>query len=188
MIETVISVVALLLILELGRLGSLFGFFLELTSTLLLFFAMMVSLRYWFVATQLLRSHATIPVPYAMLICLWAVFVACSVPLVLLTQRIGEEKTPRYPRRLDALLGFVFGVASGTILVCIVLMSLSVILPTMWTTYDHTRLLVPLDQVPLQVYRLVEDKCLRIPADDVRHTPLPALVATNAEDVTQSWR
>ena len=188
MIETIISVVALLLILEMGRLGSLFGFFLELTSTLLLFFAMMVGLRYWFVATQLLRLHATIPVPYAMLICFWTVFVACSVPLVLLTQRISEDKVPRYPRRFDALLGFVFGVASGTILVCIVLTSLSIVLPTMWTTYDQSRLLVPLDQVPLRAYRFVEQNCLRIPADDARHTPLPTLVATNAEDVAQVWR
>ena len=58
----------------------------------------------------------------------------------------------------------------------------------MWASYDRSRLLMPLDQVPLQAYRFVEDKCLRIRADDARHTPLPTLVATNAEDVAQFWR
>ncbi len=188
MTEGILSVLALLLLLELTRLGMSFGFFTEAANTLLVFFAMMISLRYWFVVTRLLVMVAPVPPVYAALMGFWLMFLIGCAPLVWLTKKVDEEVAPHYPRWLDAGLGAVFGAASGAVIICVVMMSLSIVLPTIWTTYERSNLMVPLDQAPLVAYRFVEQHVLGIPADDPRRTPLPTLDKADAGALEKYWR
>jgi len=58
-----------------------------------------------------------------------AVFLVGCLPLILVLNQVTQQAVPRYPRIVDAVLGFVFGLISSTILVCCVMTSLSVIVP-----------------------------------------------------------
>lgn len=188
MIEGIISILALLLLLELARLGMSFGFFTETANTFLVFFSMMIALRYWHAVTGLLVTVAPVPPVHAALIGFWVLFLIACAPLMWLTKRVDEDAAPRYPRWLDAGLGAVFGAVSGAMIICVVMMSLSIVLPGIWTTYERSNLMVPLDRAPLAAYRFVEQNLLGIPADDPRRTPLPTLDKNDAATLEKYWR
>jgi hypothetical protein len=75
MVEVILSILALVLILSLGWGGTMFGVFYELTSSLLLFFAMMVTMRYWYEATGLVESVLPGAGAYGAFGAYWALFL-----------------------------------------------------------------------------------------------------------------
>ena len=188
MLEPILSVVAILVILSLARLGMLFGVFYELTSTVLLFFAMMVTLRYWYEATRWIESFMPGAGSYGALGAFWALFLIGCLPLILVFNQVAEGSLPRYPKGLDATLGSIFGFASATILICCVLMSLSVVVPKIWEPYNRKALVLPFDELPIKVYRHIEERWLGIPKDDAGHTRLPTLEKVDADDFKKYWQ
>ncbi len=190
MFEPVLSFLAIGLILYLGRLGMFFGVFQELSNTLWLFFAMMVTLRYWWLVTALVMAHTPLAGAHAALVAFWSVFlvVACAVLLVL-SRFMEKDAVAQYPKRLDSILGGVFGVLSGVILVSCLMLSLSVIMPKIWEPYEPTGLIVRLDELPKKVYRTtVEEKWLGIAEKDPGHTLLPTLKKTDVDDFKKYWQ
>ena len=122
MVEVILSLAAIVLILVLAWGGAVvFGLFYELTSSLLLFFALMVTLRYWYEATRWVESVMPGAGAYGAFGAYWAVFLAGCLPLILVLNRVTQQAVPRYPRFLDAVLGFVLGLIAATILVCCVM-------------------------------------------------------------------
>ena len=188
MVETYLSIVALVLIVGMARIGMLFGVFYELTSTLLLFLAMMITLRYWYVATRLLEGWFPGAGCYGALGAYWTLFLIGAIPLIVILNRVTTNSVPRYPKTVDAALGFVFGIVSSTILTCCVATSLSVIAPKIWETYDRSALLVPFDRLPISMYQHIERHWLAVSAEDPHHTRFPTFEKADADNFQKFWR
>ena len=188
MLEVILSIVAIVLILSLGWGGILFGAFYELTSSLLLFFAMMVSLRYWYEATRWIESVMPGAGAYGAMGAYWALFLIGCAPLIVLLNRVTMQAVPRYPRIIDTVLGFIFGLISATILVCCVMTSLSVFIPKVWEPYNHNGLTMPFDQVPIAIYQHIEERWLGIPKTDPGHTRFPTFEKADADDFKKYWQ
>ena len=172
-IPIILSIAAILLILSLAWGGAaVFGVFYELTSSVLLFFAMMVTLRYWYEATRWVE---------------WVVFLAGCLPLILVLNRVTQEAVPRYPKIIDTALGFVFGFISATILVCCVMTSLSVVVPTIWESYNRDALTMPFDRYPIAVYRRIED-VVGVKTNDPGRTRFPTFEKKDADDFKKYWQ
>jgi len=145
MLELILSIAAILVIVSLARLGALFGVFYELTSALLLYLAMMITLRYWYEAAHWVESVLPGAGAYGAFGTFWAMFLVGCLPLILVLNRVTAESVPRYPKYVDMALGVVFGFVAGVILICCVFTSLSVITPKIWEPYNHEALTFPFD-------------------------------------------
>lgn len=186
-IPVILSILALVLILSLAWGGTVFGVFYELTSSLLLFFAMMVTMRYWYEATQFVESVMPGAGAYGAFGAYWAVFLLGCLPLILVLNRVTQQAVPRYPRIVDTVLGFVFGLISSTILVCCVMTSLSVIVPKIWEPYNPEALTVRFDQKPIEVYQYIEN-AIGIKPTDPGHTHFPTFEKANADEFQKYWK
>ncbi len=188
MVEVILSILAIVLILSLAWGGAWFGVFYELSSSLLLFFAMMVALRYWYELASWIESVMPGAGSYGAFGAYWALFLVGCAPLIVVLKRVTDEVAPRYPRTIDKTLGFVFGFISAAILVCCVMTSLSVVVPTVWEPYNHEALLLPLDQFPIAVYEYVEEQVLGIPKTDPGHTRFPTFEKADANKFQDYWQ
>ena len=188
MLEVSLSIAAVLLILSSARFGIFFGVFYELTSTLLLFFAMMVTVRYWYEATLWIESVMPGAGAYGAFGAYWALFLVGCLPLILALNRITQRAIPRYPKIVDTVLGIVFGAIAATILVCCIFTSLSVVGPKVWEPYNRDALTVPFDRFPLTAYQRIEEGWLGIPKGNPGHTRLPTFEKADADDFQKYWR
>jgi len=188
MIELWICIIAAVIVLMFAKVGTHFGVFYEVTSTIFLFLAMLVALRFWHSMTQLLVPWFNGEQCYAAFVGYWILFLLGSVPLIALMSRVTVETMPRYPRMLDAMIGFVFGGLSAAILVCTVLTSLSTIAPKVWTDYQRERLILPLDRVPIVVYQAIEEKFLKVAPTDSSHTRFPTFEKADVNNLRNYWQ
>jgi uncharacterized membrane protein required for colicin V production len=187
-IPVILSLGAIVLILTLAWGGAaVFGVFYELTSSVLLFFAMMVTLRYWYEATRWVESVMPGAGAYGAFGAYWAVFLAGCLPLILVLNRVTQEAVPRYPKLIDWALGFVFGFIGATILVCCVMTSLSVIVPTIWEPYNRDALTVPFDRYPIAIYQQIED-VVGVKTNDPGRTRFPTFEKKDADDLQKYWQ
>jgi hypothetical protein len=188
MVETALSVTAILLILALAWAGIAFGVFYELTSTLLLFWAMMVTLRYWYLATGLVAGWVPAAGSYAPFLAYWALFLVGCVPLIIVMNRVTQDSIPRYPKVVDSVLGFIFGFTSAVIVVCSVMTSLPVIVPKVWEPYNHDALLLPFDRAPIALYQYIERNWLGIADTDPAHARFPTFEKKDLDDYQKYWQ
>jgi len=187
-IPLILSIGAMVLILTLAWGGAVvFGVFYELTSAVLLFFAMMVTLRYWYEATRWVEAVMPGAGAYGAFGAYWAVFLAGCLPLILVLNRLTQDAVPRYPKVIDWVLGFVFGFIAATILVCCVMTSLSVVVPKIWEPYNRDALTVPFDRYPIAVYRRIED-VVGVKTNDPGRTRFPTFEKKDADDLQKYWR
>jgi uncharacterized membrane protein required for colicin V production len=187
-IPVILSLAAIALILALAWGGAaVFGVFYELTSTVLLFFAMMVTLRYWYEATRWVESVMPGAGAYGAFGAYWAVFLAGCLPLIFVLNRVTQDAVPRYPKIIDSVLGFIFGFIAAAILVCSVMTSLSVIAPKIWEPYNHNALTMPFDQYPIVVYQRIEHAA-GVETNDPGHTRFPTFEKKDADNFQEYWR
>jgi uncharacterized membrane protein required for colicin V production len=186
-IPVILSIAGIVLILTLAWGGIVFGVFYELTSSLLLFFAMMVTLRYWYEATRWVESIMPGAGAYGAFGAYWAVFLAGCLPLILVLNRVTQQSVPRYPKFIDMVLGLIFGFLAATILVCCVMTSLSVIVPKIWEPYNRDGLTVPFDRYPITVYQHIEQQWLGVPPNDPGHTRFPTFEKADADNFQKYW-
>jgi len=187
-VPVALTVLAILLILSLTRLGVIFGVFYELTSTLLLFLAMMVTLRYWYEATRWVESVMPGAGSYGAFGAYWAMFLVGCVPLIVVLNQVTQQAVPRYPKFIDMILGAIFGFIAATILVCCIFTSLSVIVPKIWDGYNPSALAVRFDQCPIAVYQDIEEQMLGVPKNDPGHTRFPTFEKTDADNFQKYWQ
>lgn len=189
MVEFILSIAVIILILILAWGGAIiFGVFYELTSLALLFFAMMVTLRYWYEAARWVESVMPGAGAYGAFGAYWTVFLAGCLPLILVLNQVTQQSVPRYPRVIDAALGFLFGFMAAAILVCCVMTSLSVIVPKIWEPYNHDALTVPFDRYPIEVYEHIEEQWLGIPKANPGHTRFPTFEKGDADNFQKYWQ
>ena len=187
-VPVILSLAAIALILMLAWGGAIaFGVFYELTSTVLLFFAMMVTLRYWYEAARWVESAMPGAGAYGAFGAYWAVFLAGCLPLILVLNRVTQESVPRYPKIIDVVFGFIFGFIAATILVCCVMTSLSVIAPNIWEPYKRDALTVHGDRFPIAVYQRIEDT-VGVKTNDRGRTRFPTFEKNDADDFQKYWQ
>ena len=187
-IPVILSLAAIALILMLAWGGAIaFGVFYELTSSVLLFFAMMVTLRYWYEAARWVESVMPGAGAYGVFGAYWAVFLAGCLPLILMLNRVTQESVPRYPKIIDVVFGFIFGFVAATILVCCVMTSLSVIVPKIWDAYNPNALTVRFDQKPIEVYQYIEN-AIGVKTNDPGRTRFPTFEKNDADDFQKYWQ
>ena len=75
MAELILSILAILIILTLAWVGPDLGVFYELTTSLLLFLAMMVTLRFWYLLTRYLVLRLPEYGSYAAFGAYWTLFL-----------------------------------------------------------------------------------------------------------------
>ncbi len=91
-IPLILSLGAIVLILALAWGGAVvFGVFYELSCTVLLFFAMMVTLRYWYEAARWVESVMPGAGAYGAFGAYWAVFLAGCLPLILVLNWVTHD-------------------------------------------------------------------------------------------------
>jgi|ERR1051325_3811471 hypothetical protein len=188
MVEAILSIFCILLIFYLGWVGVSFGLFFEMTSALLFFLAMMVTLRYWYLATQLIISLGGFSGAYAAFWAFLILFILGSVPLLIVMKFVNEDSRPKYPNLLDVSLGFAFGTVSSAIVICGVLTLASIIVPKAWEPYEPSAILLRLDKMPISLFRFVEETFFGIGEKDPRHTRLPTLEKDEADNFDAFWR
>ena len=186
MLEPWITIAALLVILGYGRLGATFGLFCELPNALMLLIAMLVSLRYWYPASQLLGSLVQQPAGLTAVIAFWALLVIACCPMIFLLRHVTEDSRPVYPKLLNGGLGFGLGLVSATLFFSCLLLSGSIFLPKIWPAYDRTTMYLPWDNLPVEIYQHIERGWLGISADDPGHTRFPTF--EKAGDSEPVWR
>ncbi len=187
-IPLILSIGAMALILTLAWGGAVvFGVFYELTSAVLLFFAMMVTLRYWYEAARWVESVMPGAGVYGAFGAYWAMFLVGCLPLILVLNRLTQDAVPRYPKILDMVLGFVFGFIAATILVCCVMTSLSVVVPKIWEPYNRDALTVPFDRYPIAVYQHIED-AVGVKANDPGRTRFPTFEKKDEDEFQKYWQ
>jgi uncharacterized membrane protein required for colicin V production len=188
MLELILSIAAILVILSLARLGVLFGVFYELTSALLLFLAMMITLRYWYEAARWIESTLPGAGAYGAFGAYWTMFLVGCLPPILVLNRVTQQAVPRYPKFIDMALGVVFGFIAATILICCVFTSLSVITPKIWEPYHHEALAIHFDRFPIDVYQHIEQQWLGVGEKDPGHTRFPTFEKADADNFQKYWR
>lgn len=188
MVETILTIFAILVILYLGRVGASFGLFFEMTSTVLFFFAMLATMRYWCQATQIFNSIVPFGNAYAAFWGFLLLFILGCLPLLWVMKNVNDESRPKYPNFLDGVLGFVFGALSAGIVVCCAFTLMSVILPKAWADYDPSRSFLRLDRVPIATLRFIESNLFGITEADSTHTRLPTLEKSDLDDFQKFWQ
>jgi hypothetical protein len=118
----------------------------------------------------------------------WALFLLGCLPLILVLNQVTQQAVPRYPRIVDVVLGFVFGLISSTILVCCVMTSLSVIVPKVWEPYNHDALTVAFDQFPIELYQRIEERCVGVQKTDPGRTRFPTFEKADADNFQKYWK
>ena len=187
-IELLICIAAALSVLVFARVGVHFGVFYEVTSTIFLFLAMVLALRFWHSLTRLLAPWFNDEPCYAAFVAYWILFLVGAVPLIALMSHVTERTMPRYPLVLDTVIGFVFGGLSAAIVICTVMTSLSLIAPKVWPDYQRDRLLWPLDRVPIVVYQAIEEDLLKIAPTDPAHTRFPTFEKADVDNLRSYWQ
>jgi len=188
MIELWIFIAAAVIVWLFARMGVNFGVFYEVTSTLYLFLAMLVALRFWHPLTEWIAPWLSGEQCYAAFVAYWILFLLGSTPLIGLMSRVTEGTMPRYPELLDRVIGFIFGGLSAAIIICTVLTSWSVIAPKVWPDYQRDRLLWQLDRQPIIAYQAIEEKLLRIAPTDPAHTRFPTFEKADVDNANQFWK
>jgi len=186
--EVILSILAVIVILYLGRVGASFGLFFEMTSAVLFTFAMLVTMRYWYHATQIFNSIVPVGPAYSAFWGFLLLFILGCIPLIAVMKSVNEDARPKYPNLLDTILGFVFGTISAAVVVCCVFTLVSVLLPKAWKDYDPNALFFRLDQYPIQVYQFVEQDVFGVTDKDPGHTRLPTLEKGDLDDFEKYWR
>jgi len=188
MLELILSIAGILVILSLARLGTLFGVFYELTSSLLLFLAMLITLRYWYELARWVESVWPGAGAYGVFGSYWAMFLVGCLPLIVVLNRVTARSVPRYPKFVDRIMGVIFGFIAACILVCCIFTSLSVIMPKIWDQYHREALTFPFDRMPIDVYQHIERNWLGISENDPGHTRFPTFEKADADNFQKYWR
>jgi uncharacterized membrane protein required for colicin V production len=181
--EPLLNLLILAAIVYLARWGTIFGLFYELVTTLLVGFATLVTLRYWFWVAQFLLDRGWMTSPAAEFGSYWILFLIGCLPLVALARFLNDESRPLYPKALDALGGAVFGLIGGVLLVCVIATSVTVIGPNLSPRYDRSTLWLPFDTWALTAYRQIEQRITPQPT-----TRLPDWDARDAAPAAVPWR
>lgn len=171
MTEPLIAI-ALLTIFYFMKIGIKSGAFPALRWMLGSLLALLVALRYWFLATRSASALQPLPLPALAVGCFWLLLVVVLYGFMKGCDDYIEPLDSETPSFVDRLLGAVFGGVTGWVFVSAALMSASLLVPQLFAGKSEI-LPIAFDQMPVAAYRFVETNLAGISENDPAHTPLP---------------
>ncbi len=187
MIATIVSIIALLLIVVQGRLAWQEGLFRAVARFLFVTIAVLVALRFWHPYTGWLVESLDMPFEQLALAGFWTLFAVVFVPLNALLGSINNDFVPEYPSGMDRVGGMICGALTAWLLCAAVVLSAMPLLPKYAASYDPAHLLLPLDRLPLALYAGLEGRVTGLPEGDAGRTVLPKIGSEPGEPLKVSW-
>jgi len=179
MTELFIYAAALLVLFLSAQTGAKSGAFAALSWMLTSVFALLVTMRYWFLVTHAASAYETVSLPILATFCFWLPFVLLLFVLVKLREAYLYEFEAVSGSFVGGLLGALFGTVSGAVLVAALAMTASLLAPQYFPVGQPTLLPIALDAMPQRAFRYLETNLAGVSEKDPAHTPLPK--ARNAE-------
>jgi len=188
MIEFLICFGAFVIILLFVRLGMKAGGFLALAGMLAAVFGLLVSLRYWFVASRFVNTYEKDSIPLIAVVVFWVVFTGASLIFKKLRENYTDTFEFVHPSLVDNALGAIFGFVTGAVFAMALMMTLTIAASQYWPAYKPGALPLPIDRWPLQAYRFVETRIIGVSQADAAHTLLPVLEGADAQNPASFWK
>ncbi|MEI6351691.1 MAG: CvpA family protein [Verrucomicrobiota bacterium] len=188
MIEHLISLGALLLIFVSAQTGMKAGAFTSLNWMLSAFFSLLVAMRYWFEACLSIASVQPASLTLIAPLAFWLMFVGVLGLCVKLSDTYIDKFASTEPSIADRILGGIFGLATGLLIVPALMMSLSMVAPDCLPEYNPSRLPLAIDRAPEGFYLQLETKVAGIDAKAPGHTLLPRLENAGTSDPAKFWQ
>jgi hypothetical protein len=181
--ELVLLLIALSLVALRTWMGWRLGASYEIRQLLAALFATLVALRYWYQVAEMITADSQLVAA--------GVFVALFVAAWLLVSQVvnfrGEVYQSVQPNPVDNVLGAVTGLLSGALLGGSLLLVLVVALPGKWDDFDAVKIPVRLDEVPVAVFRSIEQNLAGVSAESAACAPLPQIQASGESSAERSW-
>jgi hypothetical protein len=188
MIPFLLCLGAFAIVLVFARMGMTFGAYTALSGMLSAVLGTFAGLRYWYLVSRVLGEREGSAVPVHFIIVFWALFFCAIYVSSKLRQNYTEVFESTDPSLVDRLLGWVFGAASGIVIMASVTMSISVAAPELWPGYRSDQLPVRVDRWPLEAYRFIETRFAGIGPKEPGHTLLPSLNVNQPKTPADFWQ
>ncbi len=173
MIEIGISIVALVAIVYGGIHGAKEGLFRAFVRLCLGLLGFIIAIRFWYLGTDFLAAQISVNPEQVSFAAFWGIFVLVVMPILVGIKTLNNDFIPVYPIPLERFVGFLFGAANAVILASAMLLSLTLNIPSVFSAYDETKLLLPIHRLPALLYRNVETGLTHVSPDSRSHTLLP---------------
>ncbi|MFA7344656.1 MAG: CvpA family protein [Terrimicrobiaceae bacterium] len=177
-LEPAICLIVLVPVLLRAWQGWRYGATREIRHCLIYLFGMLVAVRYWYPVTAALvhwfhrDPRLSAAAAFATLF-----FLAAELAALAVNFRAEYVQSVR-ANPINDCLGAILGVFSGALIGCSLLLVVSLESPALMPGFDRQKLPLPLDRLPLDVFRMVEQNVAGVPLQGPAHTPLPSLPAT----------
>jgi hypothetical protein len=188
MIPFLVCFGAFVIVFLCAQMGSKAGAFVGLCGMLNTLFSLFVALRYWFISTRWLAGHDDLPVAALGLVAFWIVFGVVAVIFLKVRMNMTDVFESVVPSLIDRILGGIFGLVGGLAFTGAVMMTLTLLAPSVWPAYNSANLPLAIDRWPLQTYRFIETRVAGIAPTEAGHTPLPSLDPKNAGTPMTFWK
>ncbi|MEO7933294.1 MAG: CvpA family protein [Chthoniobacterales bacterium] len=173
MIELGISIVALVAIVYGGMHGAKEGLFWAFARLCLGLLGFIAAIRFWYLGTDFLAAQISVSPEQVAFAAFWGIFVLVVMPPLIGIKTLNNDFIPAYPIPLERFAGFLFGAGNAVVLASAMLLSLTLNIPSVLSSYDETKLLLPIHRLPTLIYRSVETRLTHVTADSPSHTLLP---------------
>ncbi len=173
MIEIGISIVALVAIVYGGIHGAKEGLFRAFARLCLGVLGFIIAMRFWYVGTDFLAAQISVNPEQVSFAAFWGIFLLVVMPPFIGIKTLNNDFIPVYPIPLERFAGFLFGAANTIILASAMLLSLTLNIPRVFSTYEETKLLLPIHRLPALLYRNVETGLTHVSPESPSHTLLP---------------
>lgn len=187
MIESVIFYAALLFVFVSGQMGMKAGAFPSLSTMVATVLSLLIALRYWFPVSRLACSYETASLLVVATVVFWTIFLGALFGVIKLCESHLETFESIKPSLFGRVVGAVFGCVSGAVIVTTLMMTLTILAPTVLPSYNHSALPLAIDAAPEKFFRLIETQVGRVKADDPSHTRLPDPVNSTSSDPSLFW-
>lgn len=149
---------------------------------------LLAGLRYWFLASRWIGERESTWTPWHSIVIFWVIVVLVIFLFLKYRQEYTESFESVFPSIVDRVLGGLFGLGTGTMIAAALLMTLSLLSPTIWHGYDAAQLPLPMDRYTFQAYRYIETHVAAVAPTDHGHTPLPAIPAKSSNSPAHFWQ
>ena len=147
----------------------------ELRYLIVCLFGLLVSLRYWYLATAVVSGFLPIDPQYlAAGVCV-VLFLAAAAFAGLVVNLKGEVYQSVRANYLESGLGLVAGLLAGGLIAASILLTAAVALPGKVEGFDEKNYPVALHEYPGALFRELEKSVAHIEQASTARTPLPVL-------------
>lgn len=186
-LEMILLLVALLPVIWRVWIGLRMGATVEFRYMIVCVFALLVSMRYWYLVTSALAEYFTADPQYlaaGVCVVLFLVSFLLASVVVNIKAQVFLSVRSNIP---DTVLGGVAGLISGAAIACSILLTASVALPGKVENFATSNYPVPADKYPALIFRTIEQNVAHIAQESTGHTLLPVVKPVEGQSPVLTW-